>query len=134
MPNNVTRRSVLEEALRYRQTVMQQSSEYGMGLRARKGMEETFDRYAEECRILRELIQALEYEPVRAAIAEFLGKEEPEVFTSVHIPIEGENKVMEWQIRIMDGEKQTELFHDHDGMRYLEMVQDGHKAENDADH
>jgi len=107
---NVTRRSVLTEALRYRETVLQQSSVYGMGLQPRKGMEETFDRYKEECRVLRELMQALEYEPVRAAIAEFLGRREPD---------EG---LKDWQRDAMNGERQAGLF------------KDGHTDENAADH
>lgn len=94
----ITRRSVLSEALRYRETVMKQASVNGMGLRARAGMQETFDRYQEECRILRELMQALEYEPVRAAIAEFLGEKEED------------GDVREWQREIMDGEWPRELF------------------------
>ena len=94
----ITRRGVLSEALRYRETVMKQASVNGMGLRARAGMQETFDRYQEECRILRELMQALEYEPVRAAIAEFLGEKEED------------GDVREWQREIMDGKPQRELF------------------------
>lgn len=92
----VTRRSVLAEALRYRETVMKQASVNGMGLRPRKGMVETFERYREECRILRELIQALENEQVRAALAAFLERDEPEI--------------REWQRDIMDGKAQRELF------------------------
>lgn len=108
MKSSVTRRSVLESALRFRETVVAQSSVNGVGLRARPGMEETFERYQEECRILRELMQALEYEPVKAAIAEFLGTTE-------------EEPLKEWQRDVMDG-KRTGLFND------------GHQAENAVDH
>jgi len=118
MKSSVTRRSVLESALRFRETVVAQSSVNGVGLRARPGMEETFERYQEECRILRELMQALEYEPVKAAIAEFLGKDEIERFAQTP-----KGKLLKnWQFRVMDGEKQTGLF------------EDGHTDENEADY
>ena len=97
MKSSVTRRSVLESVLREKETAMKQSSVNGMGLRARSGMEQAFDHYAEECRILRELMQALEYEPVRAAMAEFLEKDEPELKS--------------WQRDVMDG-KRTGLFNE----------------------
>lgn len=100
----ITRRSVLEEALRYRETVAMMASLNGAGLRARKGMEDTFDRYQKECRILRELIQALEYEPVRAAIAEFLDE-----------PAE---ELREWQRDAMEGKRQTGLFAPEAGADY----------------
>ena len=108
MKSSVTRRSVLVSALRFRETVVAQSSVNGVGLRARPGMEETFERYQEECRILRELMQVLEYEPVKAAIAEFLGTVE-------------EEPLKEWQRDVMDG-KRTGLFND------------GHQTENAVDH
>lgn len=81
------------------------------GLEARRGCEKEFDRYREECRVLRELIQALEYEPVRAAIAEFIGRDEAE-----------EPELKEWQLRVLRGGKQTELF------------EDGYTVKNSADH
>lgn len=87
----VTRRSVLAEALQYRETIMRGFSQHGRGLAARRGYQEEFDRYREECRILRELMQALEYEPVRAAIAEFL-------------------ELKDWQKDAAEGKKQTGLF------------------------
>ena len=108
----ITRRGVLSEALRYRETVMKQASVNGMGLRARAGMQETFDRYQEECRILRELMQALEYEPVRAAIAEFLGEKTEENVENVR----------EWQREIMDGKPQRELFVLRGGADYQEIL------------
>ena len=71
----ITRRSVLSDALRYRQSLVRKFSRDSRGLAARTGYQEEFARYTEECRILRELMQALEYEPVKEAIAEFLGKD-----------------------------------------------------------
>lgn len=100
----VTRRSVLSDALRYRETVMKQFSRNGMGLVPRTGMQEEFERYRQECRILRELIQALEYEPVRAAIAEFLEREEEEP--------------RDWQREVMAGKKRTGLFAPEAGADY----------------
>lgn len=101
-----TRRSVLAEELQYKETVMKLASVNGMGLQARTGMEELFQKSREQCRILRELMQALEYEPVRAAIAEFLGKDEPEL--------------KQWQKDLMEG-KRPKMFHDQEALRYLEM-------------
>lgn len=80
------------------------------GLEARWGFENEFNRYQKECQILRQLIQALDNEKVRAAIAEFL-EEEPE---SENIKV--------WQLKVLRGEKQTELF------------EDGHTNEDGPDH
>ena len=119
----VTRKSVLAEALKYRRTNVILFSERGMGLRARKGMEDQFDRYVEECRILRELIQALDNDKVRAAIAEFLEEKEkdgPDVAPAI-----AEGLAMglrPWQLRVLKGGKQEGLF------------EDGHKAVNVPDH
>jgi hypothetical protein len=46
----------------------------------KEGMAEQFDEYEQKCAVLRELIQAYESEPVRAALAD-------------------------WQVRLMKGEK-----------------------------
>lgn len=89
---------------------MKQFSVGGRGLEARKGCAEEFERYQKECRILRELIQALDNDKVRAAIAEYLEEE----------PDPGPLKV--WQIKVLHGEKQTGLF------------EDGYTVENGADH
>ncbi len=80
MTEEITRRSVLLECLelmRHRLRIC--SKNYDERL-PKEGMEEQFDENEKKCRILRELIQAYESEPVRAAIAE-------------------------WQIRLMNGEK-----------------------------
>lgn len=80
------------------------------GLEARRGCQEQFERYQKECRILRELIQALDNDKVRAAIAEYLEEEqEPE-------PLKG------WQLKVLRGEKQTGLF------------EDGYTVKNSDDH
>jgi len=92
----VTRRSVLSATLREKEMELKSFSVGFRGLEARRGCEKEFDRYREECRVLRELIQALDYEPVKAAIAEFLGKEEKEE--------------KEWQREIRQGKILTGLF------------------------
>ena len=91
----ITRRSVLSAALQEKEMELKTFSVGFRGLEARRGCQEQFERYQKECRILRELIQALDNEKVRAAIAEFL--EEPE------------KDIKEWQKDVMDGKK-TELF------------------------
>lgn len=106
---NITRRSVLLDALKARELIVQRNSVDGMMLLPRDGCEESFQRYSEECRILRELIQALQDSCVRAAIAEFLDEHEP----------------AEWQKEVMTGEKQVGLFAE---------VKDGHQKEDGADH
>jgi len=95
----ITRRSVLSDALQYRQSLVRKFSRDSRGLVARTGYQEEFARYSEECRILRELMQALEYEKVRAAMAEFLGKDEAE-----------EPELKDWQLEVLQGGKQTVLF------------------------
>lgn len=82
MNKEITRRSVLLECL----DIMRQSLKIcSVNYEARmpkEGMEEQFDELEKKCEILRDLIQAYESEPVRAALAE-------------------------WQIRLMKGEKPT---------------------------
>ena len=98
MESEVTRREVLSEALKYREDVVKLNSVNGMGLRARPGLEDIFDRFQAECQVLRELMQALEDEEVRAAIAKFTEREEkPE-------------RLKRWQIKVLRGEKQAGLF------------------------
>ena len=91
----ITRKSVLSDALQYRETIMRGFSVQGRGLEARRGYQDEFERYRKECRILRELIQALENEGVRAAIARFS---------------EDGSGLKEWQKEAMAGEKQAGLF------------------------
>ena len=93
----ITRRSVLSAALQEKEMELKTFSVGFRGLEARRGCEKEFDRYREECRVLRELIQALDYEPVKAAIAEFLEERE-------------EKEPAEWQKDVMAGKKQIGLF------------------------
>lgn len=95
---------MLTDALQYRETMMKKFSRHGSGLIPRTGMQEEFERYRQECRIMRELIQALEYEPVRAAITKFLERDEEEP--------------RDWQREVMAGKKRTGLFAMKPGANY----------------
>jgi len=80
MNKEITRRSVLLECLDImRQSLRICSVNYEARM-PKEGMEEQFNAFEKKCAILRDLIQAYESEPVRAALAE-------------------------WQIRLMNGEK-----------------------------
>ena len=94
----VTRRSILSATLREKEMELKSFSLGFRGLEARRGCEKEFARYQKECRILRELIQALDNDKVRAAIAEFL-EEEPK-----------EEPLKAWQIKVLRGEKKAGLF------------------------
>ena len=65
----VTRRSVLAEALEIQEAQLSRCSVNGSKLVPLPGMKEIFREQLEKCRVLREMIQALESEPVRNAIA-----------------------------------------------------------------
>jgi hypothetical protein len=65
----ITRRSVLLDALEREEAVMASCSLNGMKLQPIRGYEEMFKGQREKCRLLREMIQALESEPVRREIA-----------------------------------------------------------------
>ena len=65
----ITRRSVLLDALAREEAGMAACSRDGKKLEPMTGLEETFKEQAEKCRLLREMIQALESEPVRQSIA-----------------------------------------------------------------
>lgn len=80
MSKEITRRSVLLECLKIMRLNLGICSKNYEGRQPREGMEEKFDEYEQKCAVLRDLIQAYESEPVRAAIAE-------------------------WQTRLMNGEK-----------------------------
>lgn len=109
---NITRRSVLLDALRARELIVQRDSVGGMMLSPREGCEKSFEKYSEECRILRQLIQALEDSCVRAAIAEFLEENE-------------EKEPAGWQKDVMAGKKKIGLFAEE---------KDGHQKTDGADH
>lgn len=80
MSKEITRRSVLLECLKIMRLNLGICSKNYEGRQPKEGMEEKFDEYEQKCAVLRDLIQAYESEPVRAAIAE-------------------------WQTRLMNGEK-----------------------------
>lgn len=80
MSREVTRRETLLDCLAYQRKRKLMASKRQMGFEALEGLEEEFDTRGAKCRILQDMIQALESEPVRAALAE-------------------------WQIRLMKGEK-----------------------------
>lgn len=80
MSKEITRRSTLLDCLAYQERFLMMASKGRTGLIPIEGLEEEFDERRKKCEILREMIQALESEPVRAALAE-------------------------WQIRLMKGEK-----------------------------
>ncbi len=80
MSKEITRRSVLLECLDIMRENLRICSVNYEARMPKEGMEEQFDEYEQKCAVLRDLIQAYESEPVRAAIAE-------------------------WQIRLMNGEK-----------------------------
>ena len=80
MSKEITRRSVLLECLDIMRENLRICSVNYEARMPKEGMAEQFDEYEQKCAVLRELIQAYESEPVRAAIAE-------------------------WQIRLMKGEK-----------------------------
>lgn len=65
----ITRRSVLLDALGREEAAMAACSRDGKKLEPMIGLEETFKEQAEKCRLLREMIHALESEPVRRSIA-----------------------------------------------------------------
>ena len=65
----VTRRSVLLEALKDHEYWLEESSKGRKGLEPEKGLEEQFEEQQKKCELLREMIRALESEPVRKALA-----------------------------------------------------------------
>lgn len=80
MSREITRRSTLLDCLAYQERWKNMASKDREGRVPVEGLEDEFYEREAKCRILREMIQALESEPVRAAMAE-------------------------WQIRLMEGEK-----------------------------
>ena len=78
----LTRRNVLLECLGYMRSRTNLVSVNRQGRIPLKGFEDEFFQRQEKCRILQDLIQAYESEPVRAALAN-------------------------WQIMLMKGEKPT---------------------------
>lgn len=90
MDRNVTRREVLLECLEIIRLEWKMTSKSYNCLEPKEGMEAAFDDCLKKCVVLQQLIQALENEPVRAAIAKFLD-EEPE------------RGIAQWQKDLMEG-------------------------------
>ena len=67
----VTRKSVLTECLEYERELWKVTSKKYDTLEPAHGMEAQWEEQKEKCRILQELIQALESEPVRRELAEW---------------------------------------------------------------
>jgi len=67
----ITRRNVLLECLDWQREKLAEASRDSFMLDAWPGMEEIFAERREKCRILQEMIQALESEPVRRSMAEW---------------------------------------------------------------
>lgn len=80
MSKEITRRSTLLDCLDYQTRWLKMSSKGRKGREPIDGLEDEFYEREAKCRILRELIQALESDPVREVLAD-------------------------WQVRLMKGEK-----------------------------
>lgn len=67
----ITKKSVLLECLEYERGLKKMCSKEYKGLTAMKGLEDKFQEQAEKCRILEDMIHALDSEPVRRAMADW---------------------------------------------------------------
>lgn len=65
----VTKRETLLQCLNIMERIRNSFSHRGAGLTAINHYEALYEEYDKKCKILREMIQALESEPVRAAMA-----------------------------------------------------------------
>lgn len=65
----VTRRSVLLECLEYERGLWKLCSKKYDTLEPKEGMEDKWDEQKEKCKLLEDMIQAYESEPVKAAMA-----------------------------------------------------------------
>ena len=94
----VTRRSVLLEALENQEAQLSRCSVEGKKLIPLPGMKDIFREQFEKCRILREMVQALESEPVRNAIAgwqrEIMDGKQVDVKILDRMPPETEKRVV----------------------------------------
>ena len=94
----VTRRSVLLEALENQEAQLSRCSVEGKKLIPLPGMKDLFREQFEKCRILREMVQALESEPVRDAIAgwqrEIMDGKQVDVKILDRMPPETEKRVV----------------------------------------
>ena len=86
----ITRRSVLLEALEEQEARLARCSVNGLKLIPLQGLQDEFRAQLEKCRILREMIQALESEPVRRSMAdwqkEIMAGKQVEVTTLDKVP------------------------------------------------
>ena len=71
MTGEITRKSVLLECLDIMRQELAVVSKHYNGLEPAKGMEEAWEQGRRKVKILQELIQAYDSEPVRAALAEW---------------------------------------------------------------
>ena len=94
----VTRRSVLLEALENQEAQLSRCSVNGSKLIPLPGMKDLFREQFEKCRILREMVQALESETVRDAIAgwqrEIMDGKQVDVKILDRMPPETEKRVV----------------------------------------
>lgn len=67
----ITKKSVLIECLEYEREIWKLSSKRYDTMEPMKGMEKEWEEQREKCRILQELIQALDSEPVRREMAQW---------------------------------------------------------------
>lgn len=82
----ITMRTVLEECLDYEQGLKRLCSKDYDGVKAMDGMEDVFEDQEEKCRILRELMQAIQNAKVREAIGGWRN-----------------DQLKDWQKEIMEG-------------------------------
>ena len=78
MEKLITRRNTLGECLRIFENRLQAVSKHGYGLEPKRGAEAAFDEAKEHCRVVRELMQALENERVREAVARWRNDNDPQ--------------------------------------------------------
>ena len=86
----ITMWTVLEECLDYEQGLKRLCSRNYDGKDAMDGMEDVFEDQTEKCRILRELMQAVQNEKVREAIGSWRNEQ-----------------LKDWQKKVLDGSGYT---------------------------
>ena len=104
----ITRRSVLAEALIQHEIALARASKGGRKLEPMRGYTKEFNREQRKCEILREMIRALESEQVRQAMAD-------------------------WQKEEMTGNRQTGLFAPEMAVVFRE-AEDGHTEDDVPDY
>ena len=66
-----TKKSALMECLQYLDGKRASASKGGRGMEAIRGMEDIFNEYDQKCHIIRDLLQAMETQPVREVLAQW---------------------------------------------------------------